>query len=150
MTPSRETVCAALLDLFKAKPGGFVTIGRRHVPAPKLGSAMQPALFIAVTLEETKQGAIGVPGHTVMEATLIVYCQGPAIDEAPGEETMLAESTLNGLLEDIDTALAPGIDGTQTLGGLVTHCWIEGQVFKDPGILSNQAMAVVPVRMLIP
>jgi hypothetical protein len=150
MTPTRETVCAALLAQFKAHPGDFVTIGRRHIPAPKLGTVLQPAIFIASTMEETKQGMRGVPGKTVMEASLIVYCQGPGIDETPGAETSLAETTLNALLENIDAALAPDVNGVQTLGGIVQHCWVEGQVFKDPGILGNQAMAIVPVRILVP
>jgi len=41
-------------------------------------------------------------------------------------------SILNPLLGAIDAALAPGkVDGKQTLGGLVSHCWIEGKVMKD-------------------
>jgi hypothetical protein len=36
------------------------------------------------------------------------------------------------------------------LGGLVTHCWIEGRIEIHPGDLDGQAIAVVPIRMLVP
>lgn len=150
MTGDREAICVALLALFRAKPGGFVTVGRRHIMPPLLQPAQQPALFVAQTMEETKQPNQGMPGITVMEATLFVYLLGPGVDEPAGEETTLAETALNALLADIEAALDSGSDPAQTLGGLVYDCWIEGQAFKDPGILGNQAMAIVPVRMLVP
>lgn len=151
MTASRESIAVALVALFKANPGGFITIGRRHVMPPQLTPAQQPALFVAFTSEDTYQQLPTMPGRTTLEATLFVYCTGPGAQEAPGTETALAETTLNGLLGDIEAAIAATPDGSaQTLGGLVSRCWIEGTAYKDPGILANQAMAIVPVRMLVP
>ena len=151
MTASRESIAIALLALFRATPGGFITIGRRHIMPPALTPPQQPALFVTFTSEDVRQALPTTPGRATLEATLIVYCQGPGTDEAPGSETALAETTLNGLLADIEAALAPDSDGdAQTLGGLVSRCWIEGTLYKDPGILANQAMAMVPVRMLVP
>lgn len=150
MVSSREAIAVALLALFKAAPGGFVTIGRRHIMPPQLSGMQQPALFLAGTMEDSKQMSRGVPGRTVVEFALFVYCQGSGVQEPAGEETAVTETVLNALLANIDAALAPDINGNQTLGGLVSHCWIEGQTFKDPGLLSDQAMAIVPVRMLVP
>jgi hypothetical protein len=64
---------------------------------------------------------------------------------------------MNTLLGAVDDALAP--DGpkqpwnpqnVQTLGGLVEHCWTEGDTDKDPGISTNQGFAVIPVYILVP
>jgi len=146
----REPIAAALLALFKAAPGGFLTIGRRHVMPPDLTPTQQPALFIAFTSEDTVQKLPTMPGKTTLEASLFVYCRGPGTQEPPGEEQVLTESVLNGLLDDVEAALDPGDGNPQTLGGLVSRCWIEGTVYKDPGVLTDQAMAIMPVRMLVP
>jgi hypothetical protein len=60
---------------------------------------------------------------------------------------------LNPLLDAIAAALAPtGADlvaGAQTLGGLVKHCWISGAIETDEGALGGQAVAIVPVEILV-
>jgi hypothetical protein len=33
---------------------------------------------------------------------------------------------------------------------VVQHCWIEGKTEIYPGDLDNQAIAVVPIRVLVP
>jgi hypothetical protein len=40
--------------------------------------------------------------------------------------------------------------GTNTLGGLVYWCRIEGRTFKDPGDLDNQTLLVVPLVVEMP
>jgi hypothetical protein len=56
------------------------------------------------------------------------------------------------LLLAVDQALEPDnfALGTFTLGGLVTHCWLEGTTIVDPGIFSNQGKAMVPIHILVP
>jgi hypothetical protein len=47
--------------------------------------------------------------------------------------------------------LAPtGRAETQTLGGLVSHCWIEGRIEMDSGDNDGQAKAIIPIRILVP
>jgi hypothetical protein len=47
--------------------------------------------------------------------------------------------------------LAPSpVSGVQTLGGLVSHCWIEGEIEQFPGVLDGIAKAIVPVKILVP
>jgi len=36
----------------------------------------------------------------------------------------------------------------QTLGGMVSHCRIDGQVMKDPGDLDGDALLWVPLKIL--
>lgn len=62
----------------------------------------------------------------------------------------------NAILDGIEAALEPGpadpgyLDGRQTLGGLVHHCWIDGAILKDPGDLEGDALLIVPISLLIP
>lgn len=41
-------------------------------------------------------------------------------------------------------------DNTNTLGGLVYWCRIEGVVFKDPGDIDNQTLLIVPIVVEMP
>jgi hypothetical protein len=50
----------------------------------------------------------------------------------------------------VDAALKPGpaAGGRQTLGGLVSHCYIDGKIMKDPGDIDGDGVAVIPVKIL--
>ena len=149
---NREACWAALFALLKTKIGSqLVTMSLQHVQPPMLSAEQQPALFVVQTRESRKPTPAGTPVQLTLDGFLILYLQVPApMDEVPGEETELGASDMNALLLAIDTALMPDNDGRLTLGGLVRHCWIEGDVEMDPGIYSQQAAAIVPIRMLVP
>ena len=51
-----------------------------------------------------------------------------------GKDQSIAPITiLNALVDAGEAAIAPNPLGKQTLGGLVSHCWIEGNIMKNPG-----------------
>lgn len=62
----------------------------------------------------------------------------------------------NQILDALQAAIAPAVtdegypDERNTLGGLVYHCFIDGEVFKDPGDIDDQGMLVVPITILGP
>lgn len=61
-------------------------------------------------------------------------------------------SLLNPLLDAVEQALQPqhpDINQWQTLGGLATHCWIEGTIETDEGTLGDQAVAIIPINILV-
>ncbi len=150
----REAIWAALYNWMVAQVGNqFVSIGRKHVPPPDLVPAAQPALFV-VQVKETHvpQKPPGVPTKLILHGFFIVYCAAPAADEDIGAETVLAATTLNGLFLAIDNAMQPDnpVTGKFTLGGLVTHCWLEGDTDMDPGIFGDQAAAILSVHILVP
>jgi hypothetical protein len=63
---------------------------------------------------------------------VILYYESAA-NEIPGQETHLAATDLNALKKLVDNALLPdNTDGACTLGGLVSHCWVEGDTQEDP------------------
>jgi hypothetical protein len=155
----REAIWAALFDWFKsqltapAANPGFVTIGRRHVPPPDLTIPDQPALFqISGREVHIPQKPPGAPSKLLLKGFLVVYAFIDAPQEDIGAETVLGETILNGLLYKIDQALLPDnpTTGKFTIGGLVEHCWIEGDTDLDPGIFGPQAAALLPLNILVP
>ena len=141
---TREPIYAALFArLASAAP--FVTASRRLRHWDEVGPTEQPALF-QVQKRETAKEAEGSPTVWRAEVDLYLYCQAPDDETAPA-------IVLNPLVDAIEAALVPsGADlasGTQSLGGLVKHCWIAGAIETDEGALGGQAVAIVPIEILV-
>ncbi len=141
---NREPVYAALFALI-ANAANFATASRRLRHWNAVSAAEQPALFM-VQKKETAKAAEGAPTVWRAELDLYVYCQASDDVSAPA-------LSLNPLLDALEAALAPrgadGIAGVQTLGGLAKHCWISGTIETDEGALGGQAVAIVPVEILV-
>lgn len=150
----REAIWAALFAYFEAQLGSkFRSMGRKHVKPPELTAADQPAFFqVAVKEVHAPQGHPGAPTRLELRGLLILYVFDESPEEDIGAEELLAETTLNGLLKAIDAALVPDdlVTGKFTLGGLVTHCWIEGLSDLSMGVFGPQAAAILPIRILVP
>jgi len=149
----REAIWAALFAWFQGQVGSlFVSMGRRHIAPPDLVTAAQPAFFLIGVKESHKPRPRGLPTQLILHGFIILYAPAPVADEQIGAETVLAATTLNTLFNAIDAALTPDdpIQGVFTLGGLVSHCWIEGDTDLDPGIFGSQAAAILPVHILVP
>jgi hypothetical protein len=122
---------------------GFRTASRRL----KLWTdvATQPALFLRSDSEDIAPRAARMPAKATMRCEAWVYSKaGAAPDAVPA-------ATLNYILDAIMRVLEPEpVREVQTLGGLVHHCWIEGQIELHTGDLDGQAIAVVPINILVP
>jgi hypothetical protein len=122
---------------------GFVTASRRLRHWSDVTAAEQPALFQVQKSESVRREA-GLPARWTLAVDLFVYARAPDDQAAPA-------AVLNPLLDAIEAALAPDpATNLQTLGGLVAHCWIAGKVETDEGVLGGQAVAIVPVEILVP
>src|SRR6185437_9432536 len=123
----------------------FVTASRRLRHWSHVGPAEQPALFQAQK-SETARRTRGLPPRWTLEVDLFIYAQAT-------DELTAPASVLNPLLDAIEAALAPaGADlgtGVQRLGGLVSHCWISGKIQTDEGVLGGQAVAIVPIEIVV-
>lgn len=91
-----------------------------------------------------------MPYKATLNAQWIVY-------HVAGKQPKATPTSTNNLILDaLQNAIAPKVtdegypDERNTLGGLVYHCYIEGEVFKDPGDIDNQAMLIVPIKILVP
>lgn len=122
---------------------GWRTTGRRVHLWTEV--AEQPALFLRNQQDIVSSRPTRMPGKTTLECEAWIY------SNAGGDPTAVPAVTLNYLIEAIETVLkpSPGLE-VQTLGGLVTHCWIEGAIEKHTGDLDGQAIAVVPINILCP
>lgn len=143
MSPgTREAIMTALCDRVFAI-ADFRTTGRRVLAWERV--ADQPAAFVRNVGEahERKGQALKL---VLLRAEIIIYSNGGRDpDEAPG-------SYLNDLLDAVEEAFDPddSVRGTLTLGGLVADCRIEGEVEMAPGDVGDQAIAIVPVTIVVP
>jgi hypothetical protein len=139
---SRATIVNALF-MRLTSAGNFATIGERLVYWTEV--AEQPALFVRYTGDEYAPRLTRMPAKVVVECEVWLYTKA---GENPAVPPAIA---LAGLVDMVEQLLAPGPNAeAQTLGGQVTHCWIEGRTDIHPGDLDGQAIAVIPVKILVP
>jgi hypothetical protein len=144
---NRETIYTALLAKL-ASTGQFVTVGRKPIPPSELTAEMQPALFMEEVRETANPRPRGLPLKWTLEVDLGIYHYCESQPVTAGQDDATPATALNQLIAAVECALAPDANGVQTLGGLVDHCWIEGEVIKAPAYLQAQGAAVVPVKIL--
>lgn len=146
MNPSRETIAAALFAVLNTvtMQGTFKTISRR----PKLWDETieMPALYLGQP-EEDKAYLEGTttPGKATLKFDLIIYTNS-GLDPNAIPDTMM-----NNCIDAVEAALAAATPGQpQTLGGLVHHAWIEGQIQRAPGYLDGRGAAFMTISVLVP
>jgi hypothetical protein len=139
---SRETIYAALFAKLAAIPGLKLS-SRRLKHYTDVPGQHQPALFTEQRNEGTAQAALGLPGKRTLRVYVWLYVR---VDD----HAAIPATTLNAWLDAVDLALAPDASGKQTLGGLVSHCWVNGITETDDGSLDSQAIARIPVEILVP
>lgn len=138
-------MAALALQVEQAAP--FVEVGRRLKFYTDVADL--PAAYVITTHNEYRQHGTGFLPIRSIAAEIWIYAQTDPM-KAPG-------LSLNPVLDAVEQALAPtGPDNTQTLGGLVVHCWIGGddnartRIEIWEGHLGDVAAAIVPVTILIP
>jgi len=143
MTPSRETIIQALFSL-ALTAATFNTSGRRLLLWSKVSSF--PALFVQSTgTHYPPREARTLPTKRTIMAELWVYTD---VGKDPNANP---EQGLNDIIDAVEAALQPGINAiAQTLGGIVSHAWIEGEIEQFPGVLDGIAKAIIPVKILVP
>lgn len=127
----------------------FITISRRVKLFSDVPSSAQPACFQAEWQDGATQRT-NQPYKWELNVNWIIY-------HSYGKDKKAIPATENNLILDgIRTVLAPTpadpgwLDNRNTLNGLVYKVFIDGRVFKDPGDLDDQAMMVVPIKVLVP
>jgi hypothetical protein len=143
---NREGIYAALFSKFDGITG-IPTKSRRLMHWIDVPAVQQPALFQAQKSEIVVQSR-GLPPKWQLDLDLYLYVHA---GDDPGS---VPTTVLNPLIDAIEAALAPDNvkDGQNvlTLGGLVSHCWISGQIQTDEGALGAQSIAIIPVTILVP
>lgn len=158
--PTREQVFTRLFGLlegvtFDVNPGGtpniktFATKTRRIVLFSDVNAKDQPWIGQAEHNENSQQVS-GLPYKRTWAASWMVYHRA---SDQPGQ---IGAVWNNQIIDALEAALAPKpqdegfFEERNTLSGLVYHCFIDGEVFKDPGDIDKQALIVVPIKLLVP
>ena len=137
----REPIFAALAKRLASIPG-IATFDRRHKHWKDVPASAQPALFMLAAGQTVERRGHGLSALT-LRVQLYLYSRNND------------DTCQNDLLDAIDDALAP-IDGDPdygaecTLGGLASSCRIEGEIETDEGLLGDQAVAIVPIVVVVP
>lgn len=145
MTPSRETIMEALLERLKQIAGnGKPVNGVYRRVRSWADSAPKPCVYIGEHSDEYSRQSENLPKAS-MSILLFVYTQ-------TGDMAAIPSKQQNEILDAIDDALKPDnpSENKCTLGGLVSHCYIDGTVVKVPGDLDGEGIAVVPINILVP
>jgi hypothetical protein len=137
-------VAEAVLDHLAGMIPAIITTSRKLRHFSEVAPPEQPALFMSQASQDVEQEK-GVPPKWIYNYKLWLYAHADNPDDIPS-------SIQNALLDAIEAAFAPDdiITHCLTLGGTVSHCWIEGEVEMDEGLLGQQTVAVIPVRVLVP
>lgn len=150
--PSREDIMKALFAKL-SKASGFKTFSRKiKLPTggPSDATATippgdQPALIMAEGAEKIEERGRGLPPKHFMDVSVIIY--------AIVAPDVAGATIINPLLDAVEASIRPsGADTTQTLGGLVSHVWPEGDVIKEMGDIDTQGQgfALLPLKILVP
>ncbi len=172
LPPIYEPIMNALTLLLRnaLTPGVFRYVSRRFVMWEALIASIQsgvspfqqPALLVydgvgfGGGMTRFEQRGRGRPPVRVMSRTLVVYAQLPGGGTPAGPDNFTAGGTVFAPLSEAIEGVFATPDGegaTLTLGGLVSHCWIEGSshwVTGDIDTVGGQGMLTIPVQIMIP
>jgi hypothetical protein len=146
MNGTRTAISTALFNLLKNAYAWNLADQRLQVP-DNLDQESQPAMFVMKSKENvTQRGGMdfAMPVYKLSYAVLITLMAGAT------PETTTAESQLDAILDAVDAALqSPRKGEPQTLGGLVTNCWIEGDIQIDTPVLFQQCSIWIPITVLV-
>lgn len=141
----REPIMQALKAALQNALPEFNTVTRRLRAPDSFRDPDCPALMIDETAELVQQTGQHAPSKTTISVNLwVVLKNGMNQNDEP-------MAVLNDILDRVDAALRPlPMQDSFTLGGLVDHCRIEGSIEKDAGEIGKIAIAIVPLKILIP
>jgi hypothetical protein len=148
---NRETIYAALFAKFASLNNGgdmlFKTTSRRLRHFHDVEAEEQPALFMVQTMESNVQER-GKPPRWVLHCDLYIYVR----TDACLDQSVVPSQLLNPLIDAIEAALGRDDQSNyaQTLGGLVSRVWIDGNIETSEGNLGDQEIAVIPLSILVP
>ena len=155
ITTTREAVYAALFAKMSAitwtpvvanAASAFVLKSRKLLHWSDVNVEDMPALFQTQDNQQATQQR-GSPPKWSLKAGIYVYVG----TNAQMDGTVLPAQLLNPVLDAIDAALAPtpGPQNVQTLGGIVSHCWIT-DIETSEGLFGDLEVAKLNVEMLVP
>lgn len=144
---TRETIYAALFTTIQTAlqaTGVVVTIERKLRHWTDVRPTEQP--YVGV-VQGNQRPTVTQRRPTVwnLEAQVYIYTHRESTDEIPATQ-------LNRVLDEIEKLFLPSQDKSyvQTLGlANVQNAWLSGAIETDEGLLGDQAVAIVPIEILV-
>ena len=157
---TREQIFQALFGLVSLGEGLPGTVTWSETPANSFAYTsrrfqMWPDLPGMPALIQSEPDEVFVRGPAVPAKRLFGAAWMVLHNIGQGSVSMTPTQFNNIIIDALEAAIAPqfgdpGYPSRQTLGGLVSHCWIEGKILKIPGDLDDQALISVPIKILAP
>jgi len=145
---TREPIYAALFSLLNTSlaNAGFVTTSRKLQHWADVDASEQPCLFMKQKSEVAKTTR-GQPTLWTLAVELYIYVN----TQQQNNPSIVPTQLLNPLLDAVVAALPPDnlSDYALTLGGLVSHCRIDGVIETSEGNLGDQEVAIIPISILV-
>lgn len=143
----RETIYLALFELLSdlAETNGVVTVARKLRHWADVSAVEQPAIF-QIQRNEVPTQTRGLPTKWKLNVDIYIYVNS-------GDDPVASPAKiLNPILDALEELFPPSEENgqIQTLGGLVSHCWISGTIETSEGVLGSQEVAIVPIEILAP
>lgn len=122
---------------------GLNTVSRKFAQVKEVDAALRPALYQREGHQIVKEKRFGLPVYHLRAWWFIYATCSPDSGTIPSVQ-------LNGLVDSAALALAPDLTGRQTLGGLVTHAYVDGQIFFYDGLLpmDTDLITVLPITIV--
>ncbi len=140
----REPIYSAVFVLLQGLTG-VTTVSRRLRHWADVTPSEQPAVF-QIQRGETPIQVKYIPTKWLLNLDIYVYVNTG--DDPQASPAIL----LNPILDEIENLFPPsdedGEGKVQTLGGLVSHCWISGRIETSEGALGAQEVAIIPLDIL--
>ena len=148
---TRQQVMTAILNVIQAMTFStpingqttWQTVSNRLRLFSDVSSDQQPAAFLVTHREVDEYRGLGLLRRRL---ELGVWCYSRS-DSTPGQPQL--DTMMEAFEASFNVPDNPS-DNSNTLGGLVYWCRIEGKVFKDPGDIDNQTMLIVPIIVEMP
>lgn len=145
---TRNQIFGALFNLtnglvIDTVAGQFVTRSRKFKHFSKVSADQQPAMFQTEVLDHGT-AKTGLPGIRKFRVSWTVY-----FTSDPGDDGDIPTIAMNDIVDALEGVLIEPFN-KQTLGGLVEHTFIDGEIIKISGDDDGQGMIVVPITILVP
>lgn len=147
---TREPIYAAIFAFFAGLTTGnaplFKTATRRPTTWESVPPEDQPALLMRQKSELGEHRKY-LPTKWTLHLDLLLYVH----TGAGTDHDVIPSQLINPLLDAIEASLVIDdvVNNVCTLGGLVSYCAIEGSVEIFLGNLGDEAVAIVPIKVLV-
>ena len=147
----RESIYAALFTFWSNLTIGgspaFKKATRKLTIWENVAAEDQPAL-LQLQRREVVTRPKGLPPRWTLSVDLYLYVHTGAINDSD----IVPSQLLNPLMDAIEAAMVVDDIGNNavTLGGIVSHCYIDGAVEIFEGNLGDQAACIIPLTVVVP